>query len=151
MDSPDTLTLIAIGLAAACAAATAVTGRRILSRRAVPAGDAPPPTSSPVAPLSPEDRRALNDLYQQQIRRLIDLKVDIIRNTSLTQNRILVMQAETLCGAIRQVSEGGAGSEIAAIDPALLASQSLEPQAESERQLAMIDRQIRIVAAAIRS
>ena len=38
-------------------------------------------------------------LYQEQLRRFIDAKIDIMRSTSETQNRVMLLQAQAMCNA----------------------------------------------------
>ncbi len=94
---------------------------------------------------------ALFYLYQEQVRRFIDAKIDILRNAAETQNRILVIQAETVRNASLQ-----SGSPMIEIDtkcdamlPAVhrevssLFNQFHEVRGNVERNLADIDEQIR--------
>ncbi len=41
-------------------------------------------------------------MYQEQLRRFIDAKIDIMRSTAETQNRVMLLQAQAMCNASAQ-------------------------------------------------
>ncbi len=41
-------------------------------------------------------------LYQEQLRRFIDAKIDIMRSTAETQNRVMLLQAQAMCNTTAQ-------------------------------------------------
>ena len=104
-----------------------------------------------------QSEAALFYLYQEQVRRFIDAKIDIMRSAVETQNRIMVIEAETVRNAaalpapptIEIAANGELAREHALIVPArrsassLLADQLRMVRNETERHLAEIDQQIR--------
>ncbi|MEI6559761.1 MAG: hypothetical protein WCO00_15260 [Rhodospirillaceae bacterium] len=119
---------------------------------------AEPGTQLAVAGMMPaQTEAAMFYLYQEQVRRFIDAKIDIMRNAAETQNRIMVIQAETLRNtasrpALQTIDIDLDGSQIAdgpTMLPARreeafpLSDQLRAARAETERHLAEIDQQIR--------
>ncbi len=41
-------------------------------------------------------------MYQEQLRRFIDAKIDIMRSTAETQNRVMLLQAQAMCNTTAQ-------------------------------------------------
>ena len=121
----------------------------------------PEPGTALAAPgLAPAQTEAvLFCLYQEQVRRFIDAKIDIMRAAADTQNRLVLIHAETEREAVRR---GGTiiDLEPEALDPegaplrsALLPARREQTagvfdqlrtvRSETERHLAEIDQQIR--------
>jgi len=94
---------------------------------------------------------ALFYLYQEQVRRFIDAKIDIMRSAAEAQNRILVIQAETAREAAAHPApptfdidaDGAATLPARREGPAPFFDQLRVVRAETERHLADIDDQIR--------
>ncbi len=99
---------------------------------------------------------ALFYLYQEQVRRFIDAKIDIMRSAAETQNRILVIQAETVRNAaalpaphmpsphmIEINGDGSAALPARLTEAAPMVEQLHTVRTETERHLAEIDQQIR--------
>ncbi len=108
---------------------------------------------------------ALFYLYQEQVRRFIDAKIDIMRSAAETQNRIMVIQAETVRNAaalpgphmithlaartLDISADGDIDVDRAEMVPTVranaqpLTEQLCTVRSETERHLAEIDEQIR--------
>ena len=122
--------------------------------RSLAQGEAKAGTQLAPVGMAPEQAEAaLFYLYQEQVRRFIDAKIDIMRSAVETQNRIMVIQAETVRNAaalpaphLIEIDAEGAASLPALLrerEPAPLADQLHTVRAEAERHLAEIDQQIR--------
>ncbi|MEI8395456.1 MAG: hypothetical protein WCF85_12015 [Rhodospirillaceae bacterium] len=103
-------------------------------------------------------QEALFYLYQEQVRRFIDAKIDIMRSSAETQNRILLMQAEVVRNSSAQPSgpmlleASPSGEMLPATIPQsssprpeimMLSEQMRTARAETDRHLAAIDEQMR--------
>jgi len=44
-------------------------------------------------------------MYQEQLRRFIDAKIDIMRSTAETQNRVMLLQAQAMCNTTAQPAQ----------------------------------------------
>ena len=106
-------------------------------------------------------QEAMFYLYHEQVRRFIDAKIDIMRSTAETQNRIMLMQAQAVCtGAVPapalMIEAGEARDTRMAMVPACveetaprsgliaaIAEQHRMLRTEAKRHLDEIDHQIR--------
>ncbi|MEI7607022.1 MAG: hypothetical protein WCJ64_06530 [Rhodospirillaceae bacterium] len=117
----------------------------------------PEPGTALAAPgLAPaQTEAALFCLYQEQVRRFIDAKIDIMRAAADTQNRLVLIHAETEREAVRRggtiidivPEEGpvGGGTLLPARREQTIGvfDQLRTVRSETERHLAEIDQQIR--------
>ena len=110
-------------------------------------------------------RDALFYLYQEQIRRFIDAKIDILRASAETQNRILLMEAEAIRDGVALpppcrfepatiTATNDTDTDVVVMvpvpfpapapqEPSLLSERFQAVRRETERNLAEIDQQIR--------
>ena len=94
---------------------------------------------------------ALFYLYQEQLRRFIDAKIDIMRSSAETQNRIMVIEAETVRNAAGRLpppqididQNGNAVLPVVREEVRPLSDKLHTVRTETERHLAEIDEQMR--------
>ncbi len=80
-----------------------ITRQEAIELAAIPA--TPQPVTTQVLMIDSNPRGAeetLYLLYQEQLRRFIDAKIDIMRSTAETQNQVMLLQAQAMCNATAQ-------------------------------------------------